>query len=184
MSYATGNAPTAPDLHYLHNPNRTAPIRVLMVCMGNICRSPTAHGVLERYIAQAGLQQLIEVDSAGTHAYHVGEPPDKRSQSHALLRGFDLQHQRARQVKAVDLMESDIVLVMDQPNETAVRALAQTVSGPDVQHKIMRLAAFATRHQAHEVPDPYYGGDKGFDYVLDLVEDACQNLFDKLKAYA
>lgn len=184
MSSSIRNASTEPDLHYLQTRNRAAPIRVLMVCMGNICRSPTAHGVLERYIAQAGLQQRIEVDSAGTHAYHVGEPPDKRSQSHALLRGFDLQAQRARQVKTADLQDFDVVLVMDQPNETAVRALAQSLRGPDVQHKIMRLADFATRHDTHEVPDPYYGGDKGFDYVLDLVEDACQNLLEKLKACA
>lgn len=173
-----------PDLHYLHTRERRWPLRVLMVCMGNICRSPTAHGVLQSLIKQADLQQRIEVDSAGTHAYHVGEAPDTRSQQHARQRGYALHGLRARQVKASDCLAFDVILVMDQANETAVRALAQSFGDSQVQHKIMRLASFATRHRSDEVPDPYYGGEKGFDQVLDLVEDACQSLLGQLRPYA
>ncbi|THU05536.1 low molecular weight phosphotyrosine protein phosphatase [Lampropedia puyangensis] len=150
-----------------------------MVCMGNICRSPTAHGVMQCKLEQAGLHKQIAVDSAGTHAYHVGEPPDARSQHHAVRRGYDLSAQRARQFSAVGFAAFDVVLVMDDANERAVRQLA----GPAHNQQVMRLAAFALHHQTQEVPDPYYGGDQGFEYVLDLVEDACDGLLKQLIAY-
>ena len=121
-----------------------------MVCMGNICRSPTAHGVLEHLVQQAGLQQRIHVDSAGTHGYHIGAPPDPRSQQHAAARGYDLSTQRARHLQARDFTAFDWVLVMDADNERIARALCP----PQHQPKIHRLAAFCQRHQAQEVPDP------------------------------
>ncbi|MDO4724096.1 MAG: low molecular weight protein-tyrosine-phosphatase [Comamonadaceae bacterium] len=149
-----------------------------MVCMGNICRSPTAHGVLQAKVAAAGLQQAVEVDSAGTHDYHVGAPPDARAQQHALRRGYDLSGQRARQLQARDFLAFDLVLVMDAANER----LAQALCPPEQRHKLQRLAAFASRHAATQVPDPYYGGADGFEQVLDLVEDACDGLLAQLQA--
>lgn len=150
--------------------------RVLMVCTGNICRSPTAQGVLERLAADAGMAGRLQVDSAGTHGYHVGEPPDARSQAHALRRGVDLSAQRARQLTAADFGEFDLVLVMDDANQHAARALCP----PGQRHKLRRLTDFCTRHRASEVPDPYYGGAAGFEAVLDLVEDACDGVLAAL----
>ena len=163
-----------PDLSHL----AAAPtVRVLMVCMGNICRSPTAHGVLTQRVADAGLGDRIVVDSAGTHDYHVGRPPDERAQQHAARRGYDLSAQRARQLKAQDFDDFDLVLVMDDANEQAARALCP----PGQRHKLRRLTDFCTRHRASEVPDPYYGGAAGFEAVLDLVEDACDGLLLALR---
>lgn len=147
-----------------------------MVCMGNICRSPTAQAVLEAKIEAAGLAGSIQVDSAGTHDYHVGEPPDARAQQHAALRGYDLSSQRARQLQAGDFAAFDLVLVMDAVNERSAHALCP----PAHRHKLQRLARFARRHDADEVPDPYYGTAGGFEYVLDLVEDACDGLLAQL----
>lgn len=152
------------------------PFRVLMVCMGNICRSPTAHGVLEKLVADAGLTERIEVDSAGTHSYHVGEPPDKRSQAHALLRGYDLSEQRARQLVKDDFSRFDLVLVMDEQNERAARSLCP----PESRDRLQRLTSFCTRFSDKEVPDPYYGGKNGFEHVLDLVEDACTGVLQSI----
>ncbi|TSE18424.1 Low molecular weight protein-tyrosine-phosphatase YfkJ [Tepidimonas alkaliphilus] len=150
------------------------PLRVLMICMGNICRSPTAHGMLRQRLRQRGLQGRILVDSAGTHGYHVGQPPDPRAQAHARARGLDLSDLRARRLTVQDCERHDWLLVMDADNEAAVRALCP----PLHQHKIHRLARFARRHAAHEVPDPYYGGPDGFELVLDLVEDAVDGWLD------
>jgi protein-tyrosine phosphatase len=155
--------------------NRPA-TRVLMVCMGNICRSPTAQGVLEQRARDAG--RALRADSAGTHAYHVGEPPDERSQAHALRRGYDLSRQRARRLVARDFADFDLVLVMDAANERAAAALCP----PAARHKLRRLTDYCTRHRAHEVPDPYYGGDAGFEQVLDLIEDACDGLLASLES--
>ena len=152
------------------------PLRVLMVCMGNICRSPTAHGVLAQKVADAGLADRIVVDSAGTHDYHVGRPPDERAQAHALRRGVDLSAQRARQLTRQDFTDHDLVLVMDDANERAARPRCP----PDQRHKLRRLTDFCTRHAADEVPDPYYGGETGFERVLDLVEDACDGVLRQL----
>ena len=147
-----------------------------MVCMGNICRSPTAHGVLETMVADAGLEQHITVDSAGTHSYHVGEPPDARAQQHAARRGYDLSAQRARHLTAQDFERFDLVLVMDEANETHARPLCP----PGQRHRLRRLTDFCTTVQAREVPDPYYGGAAGFEQVLDIVEDACRGLLATL----
>ena len=148
------------------------PFRVLMVCMGNICRSPTAHGVFEKLVVDAGLSGAIHVDSAGTHSYHVGEPPDRRSQAHAAQRGYDLSAQRARKLVARDFSDFDLLLVMDANNEAAARAICP----PEMRSKLHRLTEFCTRFKDKEVPDPYYGGSGGFEHVLDLVEDACQGV--------
>ena len=153
-------------------------MRVLMVCMGNICRSPTAHGVLEKLVADAGWADRIAVDSAGTHGYHVGEPPDERAQRHAARRGYDLSAQRARELRRDDFARFDLVLVMDAANERAARTLCP----PEHAHKLRRLTDFCTRHRASDVPDPYDGGEAGFEAVLDLVEDACAGLLRTLIA--
>lgn len=147
-------------------------VDLLMVCMGNICRSPTAHGVLEKMVADAGLASHITVDSAGTHSYHVGEPPDERAQQHAALRGYDLSAQRARRLVAQDFERFDLVLVMDAANETHARPLCP----PGQHHRLRRLTDYCTTLQVSEVPDPYYGGAAGFEQVLDIVEDACRGL--------
>ena len=147
-------------------------IRVLMVCMGNICRSPTAEAVLRHYVRANGLGDQVEIDSAGTHGYHVGEAPDARSQQHARRRGYDLSRQRARQLTKQDFDAFDLVLVMDSANEVAARRIAT----PAQQQRMKRLTDYCQRFDEPEVPDPYYGGDSGFEHVLDLIEDACQNL--------
>ena len=157
----------------MHRPNHhKPPVRVLMVCMGNICRSPTAHGVLKKMVADAGLAQHITVDSAGTHGYHVGEPPDERAQQHAARRGYDLSTQRARRLVARDFEEFDFVLVMDAANESH----ASPLCAPEHRQRLRRLTDFCTTLQARDVPDPYYSGAAGFEQVLDIVEDACRGL--------
>ena len=160
----------------VNHPTPQTPRRILMVCMGNICRSPTAHGVLETMVADAGLAQHITVDSAGTHSYHVGEPPDARAQQHAARRGYDLSAQRARHLVAQDFERFDLVLVMDAANESHARALCPA----GLHHRLRRLTDFCTTLQTREVPDPYYGGAAGFEQVLDIVEDACRGLLATL----
>jgi protein-tyrosine phosphatase len=149
-------------------------IKVLFVCLGNICRSPTAHGVLERKLAVAGLSAKVEVDSAGTAAWHVGKQPDMRSQQAARKRDYDLSHLRARQAVPNDFLEFDYVLAMDNENlENLIQLLPQTAeikSQPE-----LFLAKFSTLGLT-QVPDPYYGGESGFESVLDMVEDACDQL--------
>jgi protein-tyrosine phosphatase len=151
------------------NPN---PTRVLFVCMGNICRSPTAHGLMRAKLQAAGLADQVEVDSAGTHAYHLGEAPDARAQAHARRRGVDLSDLRARALRDEDFAAFDLVLVMDEANRRAV--LARCPAG--AQGRVKHLMAFAPHTQRTEVPDPYYGGADGFEQVLDLVDAACEGL--------
>ncbi|MEG1372314.1 MAG: low molecular weight protein-tyrosine-phosphatase [Comamonas sp.] len=149
-----------------------APYAVLMVCMGNICRSPSAHGVLREMVKARGWSDWFSVDSCGTHAYHVGEEPDRRSQKHALLRGYDLSDLRARQLTREDFERHDLVLVMDHEN----MARAQALCPPAQRHKLHRLTEFCQEMRSAVVPDPYYGGDQGFEHVLNLIEDACQGV--------
>ena len=151
---------------------------VLFVCMGNICRSPTAHGVFREKVRNLGLTQLVHVDSAGTHNYHPNSPPDDRSQSHASQRGYDLSDLRARQIRLGDYTQFDLILVMDGDN----LALVMDSCPPQHQHKIRRLTEFCQSLDSPVVPDPYYGGSKGFDHVLDLVEDACNGLLVHVRA--
>lgn len=146
--------------------------------MGNICRSPTAHGVFLYKVTALGLADRIRVDSAGTHNYHPGSPPDTRSQAHAVRRGYDLSALRARQILDADFEAHDLILVMDWDN----LALAQSQSAPRHHHKIRRLTEFCERHNSAVVPDPYYGGAQGFESVLDLIEDACDGLLKHVKA--
>ena len=152
-------------------------VRVLMVCMGNICRSPTAQGVFARQVTHAGLQDWIMVDSAGTHAYHLGEEPDARSQEAALRRGVDLSAQRARQVSDVDLVTFDYVLAMDSGNYTDLIHRCD----PDNRYRIRRFLEFAEGLTETDVPDPYYGGARGFEQVLDLVEQASRGLLETIR---
>ena len=150
---------------------------VLFVCMGNICRSPTAHGVFQKKLMSAGIAHLVKVDSAGTHNYHPGSPPDARSQVHAAKRGYDLSDQKARQITSDDFAAYDLILVMDWDN----LALVQDECPPEHILKIRRLTEFCLTHDAAVVPDPYHGGTHGFDHVLDLVEDACEGLLLHVK---
>ena len=149
---------------------------VLFVCMGNICRSPTAEGVFRHIVAEAGLSEWIFVDSAGTHAYHVGEPPDRRAQAAALRRGYMLDHIRARRVDEADFERFDYIIAMDQLNLVTLQERA------DEEHqRKMRLFLEYSRSDQVDVPDPYYGGASGFERVLDLVEDASRGLLDQLR---
>jgi protein-tyrosine phosphatase len=158
---------------------RAAPITsVLMVCMGNICRSPTAEGVLRDKLRAAGLGDCVKVDSAGTHAWHEGEPPDRRSQQHARARGYDLSDQRSRPVVAADFERFDLILAMDWDN----LALLEEQCPREHRAKLARLSEHAVRQTSPVVPDPYSGGRAGFEQVLDLVEDACDGLVATLLA--
>ena len=150
--------------------------KILFVCMGNICRSPTAHAVMQDVIDKAHLSQCVQVDSAGTHAYHVGAAPDARSQHHAGLRGYSMASQQARQITPQDFEQADLILAMDWDN----LALLQAQCPPEMARKVRRMAEFFQSHPDTVVPDPYEGGAAGFERVLDLVEDGCQGLLAHL----
>lgn len=153
-------------------------ISILMVCMGNICRSPTAEGVLRAKVAQAGLTRRVHIESAGTHNYHPGSPPDERSQAHALRRGYDLSPLRARQITQDDYADFDLILAMDWDN----LALLQIDCPPEQAIKLKLLMEFAGAQTEQGpqlgavVPDPYHGGDADFERVLDLTEAASDGL--------
>jgi protein-tyrosine phosphatase len=147
--------------------------KVLFVCLGNICRSPTAEGVFTRLVKQTGLSNQIGIDSAGTSDYHIGEPADLRSQKAALKRGIDLSGLRARRVTQADFIEFDYVLAMDNANYKTLKKLCP----PGLEHKLHLFLDFAPELNRRDVPDPYYdGGQDGFNYVLDLVETASKGL--------
>jgi protein-tyrosine phosphatase len=152
-------------------------VKILFVCMGNICRSPTAEGVFRDKVEKAGLDNHIAIDSAGTHAYHVGEPPDGRAQKAASNRGVDLSKQRARRVNSDDFEEFDYVIAMDTSNEDDLQSICE----PELSDKIHLFLKFASSANTTEVPDPYYGGGNGFEIVLDLVEDAADGLIAHLQ---
>jgi protein-tyrosine phosphatase len=158
-------------------PERSGKYSVLMVCMGNICRSPTAEGVLRHLVVQAGLQDKVHIDSAGTLDYHAGSPPDERSARHARQRGYDLSSLRARQVHALDFERFDLILAMDWQNLEELQSLCP----PGQEHKLKRLMEFAPAGWGEVVADPYYGGRDGFEHVLDHVEAACQGLLSHLR---
>lgn len=149
---------------------------VLMVCMGNLCRSPTAEAVLRHQLDQAGLTGRVRLDSAGTHAAQVGKAPDARAQAHAANRGYDLGALRVRRVAESDFETFDLIVTMDDANLRALREAAAAHH----HHKLVPLMAFAPGH-ATTVPDPYYGGPAGFERVLDLVELACKGLVEYLR---
>ncbi len=154
------------------------PIKVLFVCMGNICRSPTAEAVFRKLVNERGLQDRIEIDSAGTHAYHVGHPPDARSTQTAQERGLDMRKQRARQVVQDDLQVFDYVLAMDQDN---LARLQQMQCGQGDAAQLGLLLDYAAGDVVKEVPDPYHGGPGGFDRVFDLVESGCRGLLNSIE---
>jgi protein-tyrosine phosphatase len=156
-------------------------VRILFVCAGNICRSPTAEGVMLRLAADAGLEGAVEIDSAGTGGWHAGEPADERATAAAAQRGITLSGV-ARQVTEEDFERFDLVLAMDRANLLDLRALAP---GTRALAKVRLLREFGPASAGREdldVPDPYYGGARGFDTVLDLVEAACRGLLDDLLA--
>src|SRR5918994_3710949 len=150
-------------------------VRVLFVCMGNICRSPLAQGVFENVARREGLEDEVFVDSAGTGAWHVGSPPDKRAQSSAGLRGLDLSSQRARRISPHDCENFDYILTMDEDNYQAVASLCR---GSAVVRPFLDFAADSPER---EVPDPYYGGPDGFWQVLDLGEGAAEGLLEDIR---
>jgi protein-tyrosine phosphatase len=147
-------------------------MRILFVCMGNICRSPTAEGVMRRLLTDTGLDEVVEVDSAGTGGWHAGEPPDARATTAARRRGVALEG-GARQVRREDFDRFDLIVAMDREN---LRELQARAPGDEAREKVRLLAP------GQDVPDPYYGGDRGFETVLDMVEVACRDLLDELRA--
>ncbi|MGM9514422.1 low molecular weight protein-tyrosine-phosphatase [Roseateles sp. DB2] len=147
-----------------------------MVCTGNICRSPTAEGVLQHHLRALGLEALVHVDSAGIQGWHADEAPDPRSQAHASRRGYDLSTQRARAVQALDFEHADIILAMDRGH---LRELQQRCPAAQ-RHKLGLLLDHAPGLKGQDVPDPYYGGSDAFEEVLDLVEAACGPLAHSL----
>ncbi len=152
--------------------------KVLFVCMGNICRSPTAEAVFRHYVEMEGLADVIHIDSAGTHDYHIGEPPDSRTQRAAMQRGYDMSALRGRQVEASDFVRFDYVLAMDEANLSILENLRPN----DAKGHLGLFLEFAERYNAREVPDPYFGGADGFEHVLDLVEDAAYGLLRHINA--
>ena len=146
--------------------------------MGNICRSPTAEGVFRHQVFEAGHADNIIIDSAGTHAYHIGSSPDRRAQQAALQRGYDLSSLRGRQVGPMDFHEFDYILAMDRAN---LDNLLQDCP-PKQQHKLKLFMEFSRGFSEREVPDPYYGGNQGFENVLNMVEDAASGLLEEILA--
>lgn len=152
-------------------------VKVLFVCMGNICRSPTAEGVFRELVKRKGLSEVIRSDSAGTGDWHVGKEPDKRAQQTALVRGYDLSDLRARQAIAKDFIAFDYVVAMDRSNYMNLENIC-----PDgYQDRLHMFLSFFADSPEEEVPDPYYGGPAGFDYVFDLVEEAAQGLIEDIE---
>lgn len=150
------------------------PYKLLFVCLGNICRSPSAENIMNHLIEQRGLQDRLVCDSAGTSSYHIGSPPDRRMTAAASQRGITLRG-RARQFERFDFEAFDLVLAMDEDNYRNILALdAKRI----YQHKVKLMCDFCRSHPDSEVPDPYYGGPEGFNYVIDLLLDACEGLLD------
>ncbi len=151
-------------------------IKILFVCLGNICRSPSAEGIMKKLVKDKGLENQIYIDSAGLLDYHEGELPDNRMRAHAARRGYNLDS-RSRPVKYEDFFDFDLIIGMDDRNISNLKRMA-----PDDESvkKIHRMTEYSTRHNLDHVPDPYYGGADGFELVLDLLEDACEGLLKAL----
>lgn len=150
-------------------------VKVLFVCLGNICRSPTAEGVFRKLVEEQDLSRGISIDSAGTHAYHIGQPPDLRAQQAAARRGIDLSALRGRVATARDIEEFDYVLAMDRQNYQNLAELSED------QTKIQLFLEYSEHFDEQEVPDPYYGGATGFERVLDMIEDASRGLLADIR---
>jgi low molecular weight protein-tyrosine phosphatase len=155
-------------------------VGVLFVCTGNICRSPTAEGVFRRFVADAGLQDAVVSDSAGTHGYHVGEPPDPRARKSAAARGYDLSDLRARKIERADFQRFDLIVALDRGH----LAILSRMTDPSAAHKLKLMMSYARRFKDQDVPDPYYGGPQDFERVLDMLEDAARGLLESLRSPA
>lgn len=153
-------------------------VKVLFVCMGNICRSPTAHGVFQSLVDEQGLEGVIQVDSAGTHSYHTGNPPDLRSQAMAQSRGVDLAGLRARRFVTTDFNEFDYLLGMDHNNLADMLALKPD---EETRARVKLMLEFSDKFEQSEVPDPYFGND-GFDLVFDMIDDAARGLLSDIRS--
>jgi protein-tyrosine phosphatase len=151
-------------------------VGVLFVCTGNICRSPTAEGIFRKLVADAGLSETIFADSAGTHGYHIGEPPDPRAQASAAARGYDLSALLARRVERADFERFDFVVAMDRGHFTILSRLAEASAA----HKVKLMMSYARAFKERDVPDPYYGGPQDFERVLDMLEDAARGLLEAI----
>ena len=152
------------------------PVSVLFVCTGNICRSPTAEAIFRKLAADAGMERTIHADSAGTHGYHVGEPPDPRAQASAARRGYDLSGLRARRFERADFQRFDLIVAMDHGHHAILAKLVP----PMLAHKLKTMMSYARGFEDEDVPDPYYGGPQAFERVLDMLEDAAKGLLDSL----
>jgi protein-tyrosine phosphatase len=150
--------------------------RILFVCLGNICRSPTAEGVFRHTVAARNLEHLFEIDSAGTGDWHLGAPPDERARHAAARRGIDLEGLRARQALRADMALFDYIIAMDHANRVALEELADD----EQRHKIHLMLDFSDSIEQDEIPDPYYGGEQGFDRVLDMIEQASIDLLQHI----
>jgi protein-tyrosine phosphatase len=158
--------------------NISMPYKLLFVCLGNICRSPSAENIMNHLIERAGLSEQIVSDSAGTSSYHVGSPPDRRMSAAAAKLGIKLRGQ-ARQFQQSDFQDFDLILAMDQENYENILTLDRS---KEYQHKVHLMCEFCSRHTLKEVPDPYYGGQEGFNQVIDLLIDACEGLLTRVKS--
>lgn len=156
--------------------NINSKYKVLFVCLGNICRSPAAEGIFRHIVNEKGMADRFEIDSAGIYGGHAGQHPDRRMRTAALYRGYALSHS-ARQVRSLDFMDFDLVVAMDDQNYEDLMHLAPSV---EATHKIKRMASFLTTHKVSYIPDPYYMGSEGFSMVLDLLEEACLNIYDNI----
>ncbi len=154
------------------------PFKILFVCLGNICRSPAAENIMNYLISEAGLTEDFCCDSAGTSSYHIGSPPDARMTAAAQKRGIILEG-KARRFEVSDFTEFDLIVAMDRDN---YRDLLSLDPEGKYHHKVKLMSDFATQHQFKDVPDPYYGGQRGFDHVIDLLLDSCQGLLDELRS--
>lgn len=151
--------------------------KILFVCLGNICRSPAAQGVMERLVSERGVADCFDIDSAGLYGGHAGDLPDSRMRAHARMRGLELTH-RSRQVRISDFDDFDVIVAMDNSNFDRLREMAPSLED---EQKVVRMADYFTQHPwADCVPDPYYDGAQGFENALDLIEDGCQTLLDRL----
>lgn len=151
--------------------------KILFVCLGNICRSSTAHGIMLHLLNEAGLEEEFLIDSAGILNYHEGELPDSRMRAHAARRGYNLTH-RSRPVQTDDFYNFDLIIGMDDRNMADLRDRAPS---PEEEKKLCRMTSYCTRFNVDHVPDPYYGGVEGFEYAIDLLEDACNGLLAGLR---
>lgn len=155
---------------------------VLFVCLGNICRSPTAEAIFRRQLEQADLADQIRVDSAGTGDWHIGSAPDSRAQSAALKRGYTMKDLRARQVNIDDFSRFSYIIAMDYTNRDNLLSLANLSPDPIAKQKVSLMLSHHDEASLEEVPDPYYGGGDGFDYVIDLLERACAELLTNIRS--